>query len=87
MKKAILIFVIVLTMVLLTGCTPLDTIPSKKQEPELSMLMIHTEYSSGLILVDRETNVMYWMSNGAYNSGTLTLLVDQYGNPKIWEGQ
>ena len=86
MKKVILILLIVLIVVLLTGCSSLDEVPSKEQEQELSMLMILKNYYSGLILVDRETNVMYWMSNGSYNSGNLTLLVDQDGNPKIWEG-
>lgn len=87
MKKVILILFIVLIMVLLTGCSSMDEVPNKEQEQELSMLMILKKYYSGLILVDRETNVMYWMSNSAYNSGNLTLLVDQDGNPKIWEGQ
>lgn len=30
---------------------------------------------------------MYWMSTGAYNNGTLTLLVDETENPKIFEGR
>lgn len=40
-------------------------------------------YEDGIIVVDSETNVEYWLSNGAYNGGTLTLLVDEHGNPKL----
>lgn len=89
MRKVMLILFIVLIVALLTGCSPMDEVPSqeKEQEQELSMLMILKNYYSGLILVDRETNVMYWMSNSTYNSGNLTLLVDQDGNPKVWDGQ
>ena len=35
---------------------------------------------------DPDTGVMYSMSNGGYNSGTLTLLVNADGIPKVWEG-
>lgn len=46
-------------------------------------------YETGCIVMDSETNIEYWMSEGYYNSGTLTLLVDENGNPKVrkWEGR
>ena len=47
-------------------------------------------YSSSLAIYrvgyDPDTGVMYAMSNGGYNSGTLTLLVNADGTPKVWEG-
>ena len=44
-------------------------------------------YNSGSVVIDSETNVEYWISEGAYNFGTLTMLVDEQGNPKVrkWE--
>lgn len=36
-------------------------------------------------MADKETGVMYAVSNGGYNSGTFTLLVDENGKPLIWE--
>ena len=37
------------------------------------------------IVADKKTGVMYAVSYGGYNSGNFTLLVDQDGNPLIWE--
>lgn len=39
------------------------------------------------IVVDKETRVMYAVSNGMYNRGTLTMLVDENGKPRLWEGK
>ena len=38
------------------------------------------------IYADRETGVMYAVSNGMHNHGTFTLLVDANGDPLIYEG-
>ena len=38
------------------------------------------------ICADRETGVMYAVSNGVYNHGNFTLLVDANGDPLIYEG-
>jgi hypothetical protein len=40
-------------------------------------------YTYGSIVVDSETNVEYWISEGTYNGGTLTVLVDESGHPKV----
>lgn len=39
------------------------------------------------IVVDRKTWVMYAVSDGSYNHGTFTLLVDKDGSPLIWDGE
>lgn len=39
------------------------------------------------VYVDTETDVMYAVSSGIYNYGTVTLLVDKEGKPLIWEGE
>lgn len=39
------------------------------------------------IFYDRTTGVEYAVSCGAYNSGTVTLLVDADGKPLIYEGE
>ena len=38
------------------------------------------------IYADRETGVMYAVSNGMYNHGNFTLLIDANGDPLIYEG-
>lgn len=39
------------------------------------------------IVVDPVTNVMYAVSDGSYNRGIFTLLVDANGKPRLWEGE
>lgn len=47
----------------------------------------HKVYSdfSNAIYVDSETNVMYFWHTGSY-SGGLTVMVNENGQPLIWEG-
>ena len=50
-----------------------------------------TKVKSGLgdfyVVYDNETKVMYAVSDGLYNSGVLTMLVNADGTPKIYEGE
>ena len=39
------------------------------------------------VVYDKETKVMYAVSDGNYNWGNFTLLVDENGNPKLWDGE
>lgn len=38
------------------------------------------------IVYHKDTKVMYVISDGQYNRGTVTLLVNADGTPMIWEG-
>lgn len=38
------------------------------------------------IIYDTRTGVMYHISRGSHNQGTLTLLVNADGTPRVWEG-
>ena len=86
MKKAVLIMLIVLTVILLSSCSKMDRVPEQPKEEKSTSFMIYESYNNGQILIDRDTQVMYWMSVGTYNYGTLTLLVEEDGSPKIWKG-
>lgn len=50
------------------------------------MFMVVSDEIRGMVLVDKATGVMYWVSDIRYNRGTLTLLVNADGTPRIWEG-
>ena len=39
------------------------------------------------IYYDKKTKVMYAVSNGSYNSGNVTLLVDAEGKPLLYQGE
>ena len=42
--------------------------------------------SSFRVVYDKDTMVMYAVSEGKYNSGNLTLLVDENGKPLLYQG-
>ena len=87
MKQAITIALLVLLIALgvgmLAGCGGGET----QSDAEAPFAWI---YSTGIAMYrvgyDRDTGVMYCMSNGYGNSGTLTMLVNADGTPKVWEG-
>ena len=43
--------------------------------------------SSFRVVYDKDTMVMYTVSEGKYNSGNLTLLVDENGKPLLYQGE
>ena len=80
-KKIILAALLAVTMVVLCACS---MEPGKVDAAENGFFMVYQKYMSGNIVVDTQTNVMYWMSTGPHNIGTLTMLVEKDGSPKIY---
>lgn len=67
---------------MLTGC-------KKSEEPEntrFKLLEDSDVFDNFYVAYDTETGIEYAVSNGPYDSGTLTVLVDANGNPLIYEG-
>lgn len=100
MKKK-LITLILSTAVLssvLSGCGTLD-IPNKAKTEKaydtgnenIDSMFVEVERGDmWKIVYDKETKVMYSISFNAfdsYNTGNFTLLVDENGNPKLWDGE
>lgn len=85
MKKIIFLALMIILLLTLCGCDAMSKIDDKSDENrvERTRFIKIENYGYGSIVVDSETNVEYWMSEGAYNSGTLTMLVDESGNPKV----
>lgn len=87
--KRIAITAMLLAVLALAGCSTMGKVDSQKiSEAEIDnrMFMVVSEESSGRVLVDKSTGVMYWASDNSYNRGNLTLLVNPDGTPRIWEG-
>lgn len=82
-RRLILVAVIILTIAVLSGCTMEQV---KKPDNDQKMFLRYQRFGSGSVLVDRTTRVMYWISEGKDNCGSLTLLVNPDGSPKVWEG-
>lgn len=81
MKRLIAIVLMAMLMLPLSACATKRT--SEVVKGETSRMVIVEEASSYYIVYDKETNVMYAVSNGAYTYGNFTLLVDANGKPLL----
>lgn len=84
MKKFIAIVLITLTMLSMTACATKRT--SEAVKGETSRMIEIESTDSYYIVYDKYTKVMYAVSDGSYNHGTFTLLVDANGNPLLYNG-
>ena len=84
MKNKALITIMLLT-VILSGCGE-RTIQDEQDSYDTYFVRIGSE-SGGSIVYDSRTGVQYWRSEGTYNYGTLTILLDADGNPLIYKGE
>lgn len=83
MKRMMMALLLALT---LTGCgTKIENGTAEIQDVSRFVNIEQTNYWK--ILVDKETGVMYAVSDGTNNRGIFTLLVDKDGNPLTWEGE
>lgn len=86
MKKKITALIAALVAVsILAGCTTIETEDKSSNPEKTSRFVLIEKGRNWQVMYDRETKVMYVVSNGSYNHGTFTLLVDQNGNPLLYE--
>lgn len=90
MKKILVIILIIAVVLAAVGCEYASTVTNEKDinesEDEISMFVKIETGPDWKVYYDRETLCMYVMSDGTYNRGTFTLLVNPDGTPKLWEG-
>ena len=88
MKRWIVAALVLALGLMLAGCAngKVDAGQIADAEVDNRIFMVVSNEWSGRVLVDKATGVMYWMSNGGYNTGNLTLLINADGTPRIWEG-
>lgn len=85
MKRIILICIA--CMVLLCGCSGIAKTEKANEKQENTSMFVEVEQAmSWKVVYHKETKVMYVISNGSYNHGTFTLLVNADGTPMIYEG-
>lgn len=86
MKKIILITLMIILLLTLCSCSRMmnetDLKPDENEVESTRFIKIES-YEYGSIVMDSETNIEYWMSEGPHNKGTLTMLVETNGNPKV----
>ena len=79
--------VITSIVVMLAGCTSTraEATEVDVSNDEDTFVCIDSDYRCWIVY-HKDTKVMYAISNGQYNCGTVTLLVNADGTPMIWEG-
>ena len=75
--KKIILFIALFVSGILIGCTKVGAMN------EMCFKTLHKE-NYGRVVYDTRTGVQYWMSSGVHNAGSLTLLVDENGNPLLY---
>lgn len=92
MKKRILeiIGAAVLTMSVLSGCKGLATTEKEydTESKDIKSMFVTVETTMcWRVVYDKKTKVMYAVSNYLEGSGVFTELVDENGQPRLWEGK
>lgn len=77
------------SIVMLTAC---NSIPQDKNAVSYddSMFVVCEDTSVSkpyYVVYQKDTKVMYTVSNNTYNRGNFTLLVNPDGTPMLWEGE
>ena len=85
MKNKIALILLVIFLFGLVGCGNATVEGANKDES--SMFIIIEQTSGWWIVYHKDTKVMYAVSNGYYNGGTFTMLMNADGTPQIWEGE
>lgn len=83
--KRKLAYILILSMLLLSGCQKVEDYHEAAQNNNTSMFVRVEQAGLWEVVYHKETKVMYVVSCGAYNGGTFTLLVDADGKPMLWE--
>ncbi len=90
-KKALtLVFSAVVLSTVLMGCSGVaeaERAYDIESEDLKSMFIVVENGRLWDIVYDKETKVMYAVADYGSGSGQFTLLVDENGNPKLWDGE
>lgn len=83
MKKIIALMIVVVSLAL-TGCREGNV---EDKSSDMSEFVIVESTYNWDIVYHKKTKVMYAVSQGKYNGGNFTLLVNSDGTPLIYEGE
>lgn len=86
MKKIIIILTAIFLTFILTGC-PMEITNKAAASSTHRMVIVEKMPGDWNIVYDEKTKVMYAVSNGYYNNGNFTLLVNADGTPLLYEGE
>lgn len=84
MKKIAMLLTACIFAAFLTGCAP-NAVDTNVKDDASSRFIIIESSNLWYVVADKETNVMYTVSRGNHNNGNFTLLVDENGDPLLYE--
>ena len=85
MKKTFIIFMMIVAMVFgLIGCHD-DSQPKELESVDGSSFLIVERGVYYYIVYHKETKVMYTVSDGQYNRGNFTVMVNADGTPMVYK--
>ena len=83
MKRKVLAGLVMGLALLMCGCTVRVT--TYAESPSMFITVEDNENGFFNVVYHKDTKVMYSVSDGLYNRGILTVLVDADGKPLLWE--
>ena len=83
MKKSILVCLVCLLC--FVSCDNVKSAEKVNSEETTSMFVEVEESYYWRVVYHKETRVMYVVSEGEYNRGVFTLMVDREGKPLLWK--
>lgn len=91
MKNKVFKFLMIgsLMLCMFTACSNVEVEKTYDEDAEsIDSMFVAIEKADGwLVVYHRDTKVMYVISRGAYNQGNFTLMVDENGDPLLYEGE
>lgn len=78
-----------LMLCMFTACSNVEVEKIYDEDAEsINSMFVAVEKADGWTVVyQRDTKVMYVISRGGYNQGNFTLMVDENGDPLLYEGE
>lgn len=85
MKIIKVLIILLLCAILLCSCgAKMQSVKDETEQSNLSMFVLIEVGTSYKIVYHRETKVMYAISDGDYNRGTFTVLLNTDGTPMLY---
>lgn len=82
-RIAVVLLAVVILTLSLCACSKVE---SKADSDKPSMFVKIEKASGWLVVYHRDTKVMYVVSNGGYNVGDFTVLLNPDGTPMLYSG-
>ena len=85
MTKRIIVILVIIAGIILTCCSIKYVQEKQETKANNSMFIVIEQTPLWEIVYNKETKVMYAVSDDTYSRGIFTMLCDKDGNPQLWK--